>query len=168
MNDLSVAEQLSIAVPTALVSVGILFRYSKKPRYAVRDSVKRVRHAIGVLVGYPEVRDPSDSKIIRQAIPGIGQRMDKLETTVGDLNIHLVQEARDHAERAAVDAERARVAANHARDDASVSSLRFQEMRTELDEVRTVIGLPVIARSRWNNPNGVRAAEPDESKESQP
>lgn len=139
-----------------IVALGVVWRYTRAARWAIKDGIRRVRHAIGVLVGYPELRDPSNEAVLREAIPGIDVRMTKVETIVTETHIELMRSAADSAHRAEAAASYARVDATAAEAEAAAAKKAVGEIRAEsragyarlahhIDEVRDHVGLPKIA-----------------------
>jgi hypothetical protein len=137
----------------ALVALGVVWRYTRGVRWRIRDSVRRFKHGTDVLVGFPEIRDPSNSQVLREAIPGIGEVVNELKEAVAGLKVNILEESRGHAQQAAT-------AANYARSDAAAAKTAAEKAVAEvaenrraidnlvvnIDEIRAKAGLPRAPR----------------------
>ena len=155
---------LTAAVTGAAVGSGLLWRFTKQVRWSIRDAFDRYRKAVGTLVGWPEIRDPSDEKLIREAIPGIGERFDALEARLG---INILEEVRVHASLATSaanysrrDADAAKASAHGAAVDAADAIRRVENLEVNVAEVRQYVGMPVMPAPHAHR----RAADDSETK----
>lgn len=126
------------AAATALLALVALWRATRPFRGAVARWHRRLGESADLIIGYPPIVDPATGRELRPAVPGIGERVGRVEESLEHVVAGALEEARNAARasaRAAASAEESALAARFA---ATTATAQIGELRELLSEWQNV------------------------------